>query len=99
MSVRYCTGNSHWRRSDAVPGLISPDKLRQYNLSVGDVDNALQLTNINTTGGFVDDNKGSEVLVRNLARANTLEDLANTVVIIKMAHLYFSNWLVKFGNQ
>ena len=60
--------------------LISPEKLRQYGLSVNDIDNALQLTNINTTGGFVNDNKGSEVLVRNLARASTLEDLANTVV-------------------
>lgn len=59
--------------------LVSSQRLRQYNLSIDDVDNALQLTNQNTTGGFVD-NKGSEVLIRNVARANTLEDLANTVV-------------------
>ncbi|MDZ4707937.1 MAG: efflux RND transporter permease subunit [Saprospiraceae bacterium] len=59
--------------------LISSDKLRQYNLSINDVDNALQLTNLNTTGGFID-NKGSEVLIRNIGRANTLEDLKNTVV-------------------
>ncbi len=59
--------------------LISSEKLRQYNLSIDDVDNALQLTNQNTTGGFVD-NKGSETLIRNIGRANTLEDLANTVV-------------------
>lgn len=59
--------------------LISSEKLRQYNLAIDDVDNALQLTNQNTTGGFVD-NKGSETLIRNIGRANTLEDLANTVV-------------------
>ncbi|MEO7922205.1 MAG: efflux RND transporter permease subunit [Chitinophagaceae bacterium] len=59
--------------------LISSDKLRQYNLSINDVDNALQLTNLNTTGGFID-NKGSEVLIRNIGRANTLEDLKSTVV-------------------
>jgi len=59
--------------------LISSDKLRQYNLSINDVDNALQLTNLNTTGGFID-NKGSEVLIRNIGRANTLEDLKITVV-------------------
>jgi len=59
--------------------LISSEKLRQYNLSIDDIDNALQLTNQNTTGGFVD-NKGSETLIRNIGRANTLEDLANTVV-------------------
>ncbi len=59
--------------------LISSEKLRQYNLSINDVDNALQLTNLNTTGGFID-NKGSEVLIRNIGRANTLEDLKSTVV-------------------
>jgi len=79
--------------------LVSPEKLRQYNLSVGDVDNALQLTNINTTGGFVNDNKGSEVLVRNLARANTLEDLSNTVVANKNGAPVLLRQLaeVKFG--
>ena len=64
--------------------LISSEKLRQYNLSIDDIDNALQLTNQNTTGGFVD-NKGSETLIRNIGRANTLEDLANTVVTNKNA--------------
>lgn len=60
--------------------LIAPEKMRQYNVSVTDIDNALQFTNLNSTGGFVDDNKGAEVLIRNIARANTLDDLANTVV-------------------
>ena len=62
--------------------LVSNEKLRQFNISVDDVDKALQLTNQNTTGGFFD-NKGSEVLIRNIARANTLEDLANTVITNK----------------
>ncbi len=62
--------------------LVSSEKLRQFNLSINEVDNALQSTNQNTTGGFFD-NKGSEVLIRNIARANTLEDLANTVVANK----------------
>ncbi len=60
--------------------LISPEKMRQFNVSINDIDNALQVTNLNTTGGFVDNKKGSEVLVRNIARANTLDDLANTVI-------------------
>ena len=59
--------------------LISSGKLRQYNISINDIDNALQQSNQNTTGGFVN-NKGSEVLIRNIARAKSLEDLANTVV-------------------
>lgn len=59
--------------------LISSAKLKQYNLSVNDIDNALQRTNQNTTGGFFNQ-FGSEVLIRNIARANNLEDLKNTVV-------------------
>jgi len=59
--------------------LISSAKLKQYNLSVNDLDNALQNSNKNTTGGFFNQ-FGSEVLIRNIARANTLEDLKNTVV-------------------
>ncbi|HEV8081229.1 MAG TPA: efflux RND transporter permease subunit [Chitinophagaceae bacterium] len=59
--------------------LISSEKLRQFKVSIDDIDKALSATNQNTTGGFIN-NKGSEVLIRNIARANTLEDLANTVV-------------------
>ncbi len=59
--------------------LISSAKLKQFNLSIDDVDNALLLTNQNTTGGFYDQ-YGSEVLIRNIGRANTLEDLKSTVV-------------------
>lgn len=62
--------------------LISSAKLKQFNLSIDDVDNALQLTNQNTTGGFFD-LYGSEVLIRNVGRANTLDDLKNTVVANK----------------
>jgi HME family heavy-metal exporter len=59
--------------------LVSSDKLRQFNLSIDDIDNALKLTNLNTTGNFFN-RFGSEVLIRNVGRANTLEDLAQTVV-------------------
>ena len=78
--------------------LISSEKLRQFNLSIDDIDNALQLTNQNTTGGFVD-NKGSETLIRNIGRANTLEDLANTVITNKDASPILLKQVaeVKFG--
>ena len=59
--------------------LVSSDKLRQFNLSLDDIDNALLLTNQNTTGNFFN-RFGSEVLIRNVGRANTLADLAQTVV-------------------
>ena len=59
--------------------LVSNEKLKLYNVSVNDVDNALQLTNLNTTGGFVD-NRGSEVLIRSIARVQSLDDIGKTVV-------------------
>ena len=59
--------------------LLSPEKMRQYNVTVDDVDAALQLTNQNTTGGFVN-NAGSEVLIRNIARTTDIRDIANTVI-------------------
>lgn len=59
--------------------LISSIRLKQFNLTIDDIDRALQYTNQNTTGGFFDQ-YGSEVLIRTLARAQTLEDLQQTVV-------------------
>ena len=59
--------------------LISTAKLRQYSLTINDVDQALQGTNENTTGGFFD-RYGSEVLIRNVGRVQTLADLSATVV-------------------
>ncbi len=59
--------------------LISSVKLKQYNLSVDDIDQALLTANQNTTGGFFNQ-YGSEVLIRNIGRATSLEDLKNTVV-------------------
>lgn len=59
--------------------LISSAKLKQFNLTIDAIDNALQLSNQNTTGNFFDQ-YGSEVLIRNVGRAYTLEDLAGTVV-------------------
>lgn len=59
--------------------LISSAKLKQFNLSIDEVDRAMQLTNQNSTGGFFNQ-YGSEVLIRNVGRAYSLEDLSNTVV-------------------
>ena len=59
--------------------LVSPEKLRQFNVSMDEVDRALQLTNQNTTGGFVNI-AGSEVLIRNIARTTDTNEIANTVI-------------------
>jgi Cu/Ag efflux pump CusA len=59
--------------------LISSTKLKQFNLSIDEVDKAMELTNQNSSGGFFDQ-YGSEVLIRNVGRAYTLDDLQNTVI-------------------
>ncbi|MBK8449280.1 MAG: efflux RND transporter permease subunit [Saprospiraceae bacterium] len=59
--------------------LISSAKLKQFNLSIDDLDKALTLTNQNSSGGFYNQ-YGSEVLIRNVGRAYSLDDLRNTVV-------------------
>lgn len=62
--------------------LVSMPKLKALGLSIQNIENALALTNQNTTGNFFN-KEGSEVLIRNIARAHSLEDLANTVIGFK----------------
>ncbi len=62
--------------------LVSTQRLKQYNLSIDAIDAALRQSNRNSTGGFFD-RHGSEVLIRNIGRANSLDDLKNTVVANK----------------
>lgn len=59
--------------------IVSTAKLKAVGLSIDEVDEALSLSNQNTTGNFYSQG-GSEVLIRNIGRAKSLEDLANTVV-------------------
>ena len=68
--------------------LLDPDRLRQYQISVKEVSKALESNNLNTTGGFIND-RGSEVLIRNVARAYTLEDIEGIVVRNKDAQPVF----------
>jgi CzcA family heavy metal efflux pump len=59
--------------------LVSTQRLLQYQMSIDDLDAALQQTNANSTGGFFD-RYGSEVLIRTVGRAKNKEDLENTVI-------------------
>jgi len=59
--------------------LVSSAKLKQYNLTLEDLDRALENANLNATGSFFN-RFGSEVLISILGRSNNLEDLQNTVV-------------------
>lgn len=59
--------------------LISAQRLKQYALRIDDIEQALELSNSNSTGGFFD-SYGSEVFIRNVARVGNLEDLQNIVI-------------------
>lgn len=62
--------------------LVSSARLKQFNLTIDDLDKALSLSSKNSTGGFFDQ-YGSEVLIRVVGRAQSLDDLKNTVVVNK----------------
>lgn len=58
---------------------ISADKLNFYQLNLDEVEKNLNLISQNTTGGYLN-REGQEYLIRNLARAESIEDLELTVV-------------------
>ncbi len=59
--------------------LVSTQKLRQFQVGIDAIDDALQIGNANSTGGFFD-RYGSEVLIRSIGRASNKSDLENTVI-------------------
>ncbi len=59
--------------------LVSSARLKQYNLTLEDIDRALSNANLNATGSFFN-RYGSEVLISVLGRSKNLEDLQRTVV-------------------
>ncbi|MBL7942202.1 MAG: efflux RND transporter permease subunit [Flavobacteriales bacterium] len=59
--------------------LVSSQRLKQYSLTIDDVEHALELSSNNSSGGFIN-SFGSEVYIRNVARARSLEDLRETVI-------------------
>jgi CzcA family heavy metal efflux pump len=71
--------------------LVSPDHLRQFGVTIEEVTRALEQSNVNTTGGFVDA-QSQEYLVRNLARAYSIDELKNTVVV------YRNNTAIRLGD-
>jgi CzcA family heavy metal efflux pump len=64
--------------------LVSPDKLKQYGVTLQEISTALAKSNVNSTGGFVDA-QSQEYLIRNLARFYSLDELKNTVVAYRQS--------------
>ena len=71
--------------------LVSPEKLKQYGVTIEEVATALEKSNVNSTGGFVDA-QSQEYLVRNLGRFYTLDELKQTVVA------YRNNTPIRLGD-
>ncbi len=59
--------------------LVDPDLMLQFGVSLNDVKQAVQASNSNATGGYLE-NGGSELLVRSLGRIKTIADLKAVVV-------------------
>ncbi|QDT15716.1 efflux RND transporter permease subunit [Alienimonas californiensis] len=55
--------------------LVDPDALRTHGVTLEEVEAAAANANRNATGGYLDDRGPTELLVRGLGRATTVEDL------------------------
>ena len=71
--------------------LVSPQKLQQFGITIEEVTTALEKSNANSTGGFVDA-QSQEYLVRNLGRFYTIDELKQTVVA------YRNNSAIRLGD-
>ncbi|UYZ61170.1 efflux RND transporter permease subunit [Hymenobacter latericus] len=59
--------------------LVDLNRLNASGLTINQVEEALRQSNLNTTGNFFD-RQGSEVLIRNLGRLRSVEEIENIVV-------------------
>ena len=71
--------------------LVSPEKLRQFGVTIEQVATALEKSNVNSTGGFVDA-QSQEYLIRNLGRFYSIDELKQTVVA------YRQNTAIRLGD-
>src|SRR5437773_2174786 len=62
--------------------LADPAKLRDYNLTLKELMDAVGQANVNSSGGFLE-RPNEEYLIRARGRVNTVEDLANAVVTVR----------------
>ncbi len=61
---------------------VFPEKLRDFNVSLQELEAAVAAANVNTGGGFLF-RGGQEYLVRNIGRTTQLEDIGNAVVTVR----------------
>ncbi len=63
--------------------LVDPDALLRYGVTLHDVKLAVQNSNANATGGYLDEQGPNELLVRAIGRVQSIEDLQKVVVSIR----------------
>lgn len=61
---------------------VDPSKLRAYDVTLTEVEEAVADSNQNTTGGFIE-KQSQEYMIRNVGRTTKPEDLAEAVVTIR----------------
>ena len=62
--------------------LVNPQRMRDFSISLAEVERAIGFSNSATSGGFLN-RGGQEFLIRNIGRIETLDDLRNTVVALR----------------
>ena len=62
--------------------IVSPARLKAYDVSLAQLEEALRQTNRNTSAGFLVTG-GQEYLIRGIGRVHSLEDIAQTVVTVR----------------
>tara|TARA_R110002072_G_scaffold302999_3_gene491112 strand:- start:41298 stop:44693 length:3396 start_codon:yes stop_codon:yes gene_type:complete len=63
--------------------LVDPDLMLRYGVTLHQVKQAVVNSNVNTTGGYLDEQGPNELLVRALGRIQSVEDLEKVVVTIR----------------
>ena len=63
--------------------LVDPDAMLRFGVTLHDVKQAVQNSNENATGGYLDEQGPNELLVRALGRVQSIEDLQKVVVTIR----------------
>jgi CzcA family heavy metal efflux pump len=59
--------------------LASPQKMKHYNISLTELLKASKESNLNASGGFLNE-YGSEYIIRGIGRTDNTEDIGNTVI-------------------
>lgn len=63
--------------------LVNPDALREFGLTMRDVLTAVSESNLNATGGYLDQRGANELLVRGLGRITSLADLKEIAITMR----------------